>query len=183
MRRSDGLTLVDRFERGFLPAIEALTELDLGDRARTEISNVSGIGAIVVTGAIVTTVIHLGVIGGRVINTAVDGDRFVSRRVSTTIAIGTKGEGVRLRSKRDSSGGSRVEEQVRIVGRVLSLDETIKLAIRRSLLAEDGISEAGWVRSGVGRGVLLGLAVVYGRCDHLRLSIDVELAGSVCRVE
>ena len=123
--------MVDGFERGLLPAIETLTELDLGDRARTKVSKVSGIGTVIVTSSIVdivTTivpaVIHVGVIGRRAVDTGV---RDVSRRVNTTTTttVGTKGEGVRLRSKRDSSLRSRVEEQVRIVGRVLSLDQTI----------------------------------------------------------
>lgn len=189
-RRSDRLTLVNRFERRLLPAIETLTELDLGDRTRTEVSNVSGIGAIIVASAtvnivatiVVTTVIHVGVIGRRVENTGIDGVCTVGRRISTA-TVGTKWEGIRLRSKRDSSRRSGVEEQVRIVGSVLSLNETIKLTVRRSLLAKDGISEPRRIRGEVWRGVLLSLAILHGCGDHLLLSISIELAGSVCSVE
>ena len=71
---SKGLTLVNRLEGGLLPAIEALTELDLGDSARTEVSNVSGIAGAVVAGAIldiVATIAWVGAIGRRFDNTTI----------------------------------------------------------------------------------------------------------------
>ena len=176
--------MVNRLERGFLPAIETLTELDLGDGARTEVSNVSGIGTVVVTSAtvnIVTTVVHIGVVA-RADNT-IAAIRVVSRGVDTTTTVGTEGGSVWLGSKHDSGRFSGVEEQIRIVGWILSLNETIELTVRRSLLAKDGIPEPRRIRSEVRRGVLLSLAVLHGCGDHLGLSISVELAGSVCRAE
>lgn len=71
---SKGLTLVNRLERCLLPAIETLTELDLGDGARTEVSNVSGIPGAVVAGAIldiVATIAWVGAIGRRFDNTTI----------------------------------------------------------------------------------------------------------------
>ena len=71
---SKGLTLVNRLERGLLPTIETLTELNLGDSARTEVSNVSGIASAVIAGSIldiVTTIVWVGAISRRFDNTAI----------------------------------------------------------------------------------------------------------------
>lgn len=162
------LTLVDRAERSFLSAIESLTKLDLRDGAGTEVSNISGIPGAIVTSAvlsIITSVVWVGII---------------SRRFKSS-PIGSEWEGVGLGSKRDSSLRSRVEEQVGIICRILSLNETIKFPVLRSLLAEDGISESRRIRGEVWRGVLLGLTVLHSCSDHFGLSGVIELARSVYR--
>jgi hypothetical protein len=174
--------LVNRAERGLLPAIETLTKLDLGDSARTEVSNVSGIASGAITGAILSRSITNGTVGvicGRVDNGTVG---VISRRVDNTTSVGTEGEGVGLGSKRDGSPRSGIEEQVGAVGRVLSLNEIVKPTVLRSLLAEDRISEARWIRGEVWRGVLLSLAVLDGGSDHLGLSGGIELTRSVCKL-
>ena len=166
--------MVNRFERGLLPAIETLAELDLGDRARTEISNVSGIGTVVVT----STIADVRVVSRR-LNTIIT----TTTTTTTTITIGAKGEGIGLRTKRDGGRRSRVEEQVLKVCGVLSLNETIKLLVRRSFLAKDRFPKSRRIRSEVWRSVLLSLAIFYGRSDHLGLSSSIELTRGVCRVE
>lgn len=151
-----------------------MAKLDLGDGARTEISNVSGIPSIVITGAHVTTV-AVGVIHSRSTSNGV----VTSGMVDNAGTVGAKGEGIGLGSKGNGSPRCGVEEQIGIVGRVLSLNETIKLAVIRGLLAEDGISEARRICGEVGRGVLLSLAVLDGGSDHLGFGGGIELTGSV----
>lgn len=99
-----------------------------------------------------------------------------------TNTIGSQRESVRLRSTSDGTPISRVEKQVEIVRRVLSLNKIIELAVFGSLLAVDGIQMRGWVGAEVQGGVLLGLTVLYGRSDHLDPSGRVELMRSVCGV-
>ena len=162
------LTLVDRAKRGLLSAIESLTELDLRDGAGTEVSDISGIPGAVVTSAvlsIITSVVWVGII---------------SRRFNSA-AISAEGEGVGLGSEHDGGLCSRVKEQVGIICRILSLNDTIKFPVLRSLLAEDGISESRRIRGEVWRGVLLGLTVLHSRSDHFGLSGVIELARSVYR--
>jgi len=136
-----------------------LTELYLGDSARSEVSNVSGVASVVFA--------DVGVI---------------NRRADNTSTISAKRGGIGLRSTHDGGLLSRVEEQVGVVGRVLSLNETVELTVLSSLLTEDGIPESRRVRCEVWRGVLLSLTVLYSRSDHLGLSVGVELTRSVCGV-
>lgn len=90
-----------------------------------------------------------------------------------------KGGGVRLRSASNDSSSGRVEEQIGIIGGVLSLNEAFKLTVSRELLTVDGIQMGGWVRAEIWRGVLLDLTVLHCDSDHLGLSGEVELLGSV----
>ena len=66
-----------------------------------------------------------------------------------------------------------------IVGGVLSLNETVKLGVLRCLLAEDGVAVGGRVGRKVGGRVLLRLAILDGKGDHVLLGRVVELLGSI----
>ena len=175
MRWLDGLTHINGTERGLFPAIETLAELDLGYGTGTEVSDIPDVVGVVFTTVVVGAIVGVGVMGRRV-------GGIIGWRIDSTSTISTKGESVRLRSTHDGSPLSRVKKQVKVVRRVLSLNEPIKLTVLRGLLAKDGIPESRWIRREVWRGVLLSLTVLYGRGDHLGLSGGVELAGSVCRV-
>ena len=66
--------MVSRTERGLLPAVETLTEFDLGDGARTEVPDIPGISGAGVTGVAlgIVTIAYVGVISPRFGNTAID---------------------------------------------------------------------------------------------------------------
>lgn len=106
--------MVNRAERALQPAIVTLPVFDLGDRTGTEVSDAFR--------AVVTNI----VVG------------------TTALVVATNStESVWLGSTRDGSALSRLEEQVRVVRRILSLNETVELAVLRSFPEKNGIPESG----------------------------------------
>ena len=121
--------------------------------------------------------------------------------VASSVASLSKGERVRLAAKGDRRLGSRVEEDVRIIARVLCLNQSIKLRILWRLLAEYRIAKRRRVSRKILRAqakvsyyrvrggdsnqetyrrrVLLNLTEFNSDLDHILLGGGVKLSSSI----
>jgi len=194
--------LVAGLEASLPTSIDASGELNPRNAALAEVANaalvvssiiisgvvssvvvvVPGVGVSVV--ALVTVVTCVAVISSIAFVAIVSSVAIVAIISSVAVAVASlcataEGRSVRLTALLHSRAFGRIEEQVGVVGGILSLNQAVELWVLGGLLTEDRVARCRGVGGEIRRGVLLRLAVLFGDRDHLGLGSGIKLLAGI----